>query len=133
MMAAYIEVQAAVRYWEDATVNGVEDVDGKLIPLRDGDLWVPVIRLADGVVMGWPAGVEADVHYKVCDQGEYWVLDADRKRVAKHASYYVPDDFLCHGDRGYGDYIILCIGSNGQIAGWRPPVEDPEDWAPVTT
>ena len=55
----YIEVSAEVRYWEDATVNGTEDSAGSLIPLRSGDLWRPVIRLSDGMVMDWPAGVEA--------------------------------------------------------------------------
>ena len=34
-----IEVNAGVRYWEDAIVNGVEDSEGDLIPCREGDLW----------------------------------------------------------------------------------------------
>lgn len=54
MNAIYIEVSAAVRYWEDATVNGQEDTDGKLMPLTQGSYWVPVIRLADGQIMNWP-------------------------------------------------------------------------------
>lgn len=120
MNPAYIAVSAEVRYWEDATINGQEDVDGTLVPLRQGDCWCPVIRLSDGVVMDWPEGVTADVHYKVCDQGEYWLLDESRQRVAKWGSYYVPDDFLC-GGKGYGDYIILKIDAGGVIKGWRPP------------
>lgn len=51
MQATYIEVSAGVRYWDDATVNGTTDTDGTLIPLRKGDNWEPVIRLADGMVM----------------------------------------------------------------------------------
>lgn len=104
--ATYIELSAGVRYWEDSTVNGAEDTNGTLTPLRKGDNWAPVIRLADGLVMDWPQGITADVHFKVCDQGEYWLQDADRKRVAKWAGYYVPDDFLCPGDNGYGDYSL---------------------------
>jgi hypothetical protein len=119
--AIYIEVCAGVRYWEDASVNGVEDTDGVLIPMRKGGTWTPVIRLADGAVMDWPQGMTADVHYKVCDQGEYWLLDDDLGRVAKWAGFYVPDDFLCHGDHGYGDYIIFKIGGDGLIEGWRAP------------
>ena len=42
MNATYIEVSAAVRYWEDATVNGTEDTDGALIPMREGHKWAPV-------------------------------------------------------------------------------------------
>lgn len=30
--ATHIEVESAVRYWEDATVNGMEDSDGSRIP-----------------------------------------------------------------------------------------------------
>lgn len=126
--AAYIEVKAEVRYWEDAKVNGEQDDAGDLIPLRTGVDWRPVIRLADGVIQEWPSGTTADVHYKVCDQGEYWLLDAGRKRIAKWGGYYVPDEFLCHGDRGYGDYIIMCIGEGGGVVGWTPPAVDSSEW-----
>lgn len=97
----FLEVQAGVRYWEDATVNGEEDEDGSRIPCRRGDCWCPVIRLADGVVLDWPTGTVADVHYKVCDAGEYRLLDADRNRVAARDGY-VPD-LLCPRKPGYGD------------------------------
>ena len=120
-MSHYIEVSAAVRYWDDATVNGVADEGGDLIPHKQGSYWVPVIRLADGVVMGWPAGTTADIHYKVCDAGEYWLLDEDRKRMAQWSGFYVPDDFLCPVGNGYGDYIILKVGADGAIEGWRTP------------
>lgn len=128
----FIEVRAEVRYWEDATVNGVKDNDGALVPLRDGDLWAPVIRLSDGAVMDWPEGTEADIHYKVCDAGEYWLQDEARKRIAKWGDHYVPDAFLCHGSDGYGDYIIFRVGKDGRIAGWRSPAVDPSEWKPVT-
>ena len=49
----YIEVNAGVRYWEDATLNGEEDAEGK-IPLRKGDDWCPIIELATGRVPEWP-------------------------------------------------------------------------------
>ena len=129
MNAIYIEVSAAVRYWEDATVNGQEDTDGKLIPLTQGSYWVPVIRLADGQIMNWPKGTTADVHYKVCDQGEYW-LSIDGRRIAKWAGHYVPNDFLCHGEdaQGFGDYIILEVGSDGIIAGYRRPTIGADQW-----
>lgn len=119
--ASYVEVSANVRYWEDASINGEEDTDGRLIPFRSGNNWTPVIRLLDGMVMDWPAGTVADIHFKVCDAGEYWLQDADRKRVAKWTGFYVPDDFLCHGDNGYGDYIIFKIGADGLIEKWETP------------
>lgn len=120
--ANYIEVSANVRYWEDASINGEEDTDGRLIPFRSGNNWTPVIRLLDGMVMDWPAGTVADIHFKVCDAGEYWLQDADHRRVAKWAGFYVPDDFLCHGSgTGYGDYIIFKIGDDGLIEKWKTP------------
>lgn len=128
MKAIYLEVSANVRYWEDANVNGVDDVEGKLIPMRDEDLWRPTIRLSDGMVMGWPEGTVADVHYKVCDEGEYWLLDENHKRIAKYESAYVPDDFLCVGERGYGDYIILKINERGFIDGWEKPCLQADEW-----
>lgn len=131
VVADYIEVQAEVRYWEDAAVNGNEDIQGDLIPFRKGDLWTPVIRLTDGAVMGWPIGMTASIHYKVCDQGEYWLLDADHQRIAKYRSHYVPDNILCQGERGYCDYIILDIGEDGVVVGWTKPPLDGFEWDAV--
>lgn len=130
--ARYIEVSAAVRYWEDADLNGSTDVEGK-IPLRRGDLWEPVIELATGRVMNWPEGTAADIHYKVCDQGEYWLLDEAENRIAKWRGYYVPNDFLCVGDNGYGGYIIFKVGTDGLIIGWKPPYVDEDEWEHATT
>lgn len=121
MNPVFIEVGADVRYWEDANVNGIEDTDGKLIPFRKGNSWEPVIRLEDGQVMNWPEGMTADIHYKICDAGEYWLQDEIGKRVAKWAGYYVPNDFLCHGDDGYGDYIIFNVGPDGKIINYLSP------------
>ena len=126
----FLEVSANVRYWEDAEVNGVTDEDGTLIPFRNGDSWVPTIRLRDGKVMGWPEGISTKVYYKVCDEGEYWLRSASR-RLFKYEDHYVPDSYLCHGDQGFGDYIILNIGPDGAIEGWQEPRFNPEYWEPV--
>ncbi len=122
MKPEYIEVSAGVRYWEGTYVNGAEDENGTLIPFRKGEMWCPIIRLSDGMVMDWPIGITANVHYKVCDDGEYWLLDADRKRIAKWGGYYVPDDFLCPSGTGYGDYIVFNVAADGLIEKWREPV-----------
>ena len=75
-------VSAEVRYWEDAEINGTGDTeDGTLIPLKVGNLWKPSIELETGRVLEWPQGTTADIHYKVCDQGEYWLEDAEGKRL----------------------------------------------------
>ena len=128
--AKYIKVRAGVRYWEDAKLNGVADTEGK-VPFRAGDYWLPIIDLESGQVLDWPAGMEARIHYKVCDDGEYWLLDDRRQRIAKWKSDYVPNGVLCVGESGFGDYIIFSITADGRIQGWKPPVLSPEDWLPI--
>lgn len=125
--ATRIEVEAEVRYWEDATVNGEEDIVGALIPGRDGDLWRVAIDLAAGRIIDWPAGITADIHYKVCDQGQYWLTDESGQRIAKYRSDYVPDA-LCHGAKGYGDYIIMKVDTAGFIADYQRPLLEPSQW-----
>jgi hypothetical protein len=129
--AAFIEVEAEVRYWKDAKVNGIVDDDGSRIPGREGDVWKIRIDLLDGIVVGWPEGVEADVFYKVCDQGDYWLADHGGTRIAKWRGSYVPDAFLCHGEDGFGDYIILSVAVGGGIEGYRTPPIEPAQWQPI--
>lgn len=125
--AAYIAVQAQVRYWDDAIINGEEDERGDKTPFRNGDLWEPVIRISDGLVLNWPEGMEASFHFKVCDTGTYFLLADDQQTVVSSILQdYVPDG-LCHGDRGFGDYIIFNVGSDGMISDYRPDI-NPDDW-----
>jgi len=128
MTRTHIIVEAGVRYWEDATVNGKEDTDGTLIPFRRGDYWHPIIELRTGKVVDWPQGMTADIHYKVCDDGEYWLGDASGKKSAKWTGHYVPNAFLCVGDNGYGDYIILKISGDGSIVEWKQPAIVAAEW-----
>jgi hypothetical protein len=126
--ANMLYVEAEVRYWEDASVNEVEDTAGDLIPLRDGLLWKPTINLENGEILEWPKGTTASIHYKVCDQGEYWLLDSDGNKKYKWNGYYVPDDLLCVGESGYGDYIIFNVGADGLIKGWKRPSPNESGW-----
>lgn len=128
MKAAYLRIEAFVRYWEDASVDGEPDDRGTRIPFRTGALWCPRIRLADGVVMDWLPGMTAQIHYKVCDEGQYWLQDPEGNDIAKWGGCYVPDRFLCHGQRGYGDYIIMDIGPSGSIIDYVAPTIDMDDW-----
>ena len=129
--ATHIEVEAEVRYWEDASVNGVEDQRGDLVPGREGEMWHVRIDLAAGRIEKWPTGTEARIHYKVCDQGEYWLTTPDGTRVAKWKGHYVPGAFLCHGDSGYGDYIILRVSKDGAIEGYRRPPIKADEWTAI--
>lgn len=113
----FLQAECGVRYWEDGTVNGVEDEDGSLIPFRDGDAWKPLIDIDAGRVEGWPGGTTAELHYKVCDDGRYTLLDADRKPIMIRDSY-VPS-IMCPEGGGSGDYVIMKIGPDGAINNWR--------------
>lgn len=128
----YLRARCGVRYWEDAIVNGEEDTDGSRIPCRKGTAadndrlgggdWCPTIDLETGKIEGWPEGTTARLHYKVCDDGDYALLDADRN-VVKAIDGYVPD-IMCPGDASYGDYVIMTIGADGVIANWRVDLSD---------
>lgn len=114
-------VEAHVRYWEDATINGAADEDGTLTPCRKGELWCPEIDIDSGIIINWTKGVTADIHFKVCDAGSYYLKDAEGRVVLTRDNDYVPNN-LIPGE--YGDYIIMTIDENGKIAEWEPSLED---------
>jgi len=118
----FIKVDAGVRYWEDATVNGVEDETGELIPFKDGDRWKPVIDIENGKIIGWPAGTVAKIHYKVCDDGVYTIEDINGVDIVV-SDGYVPAS-LAPSEDGYGDYIIMNIDGEGNIEDWEFKLND---------
>ena len=114
--AKFLKVNAKIRYWEDANVNSVEDVHGT-IPFRKGAYWCPLIDIDNGMVVGWPGGISANIHYEVCDDGEYVLLDEDLNDIIKLEGYVPsimrPEVF------GYEDYIIMNIDKLGFINKWN--------------
>ena len=118
----YLQVKAGVRYYEDAEINGFEDKDGTLVPCKIGELWSPLIDIDNGTILNWKPGTIAKIHYKVCDDGEYQLLD-NEKNMVKSIEGYVPR-IMCPEENGYGDYIIMNIDGNGKIAKWTPIIND---------
>jgi len=116
-----LEVKAGVRYWEDAEVSGVDGDKGYLIPCRKDDYWYPVIDFDNGIILNWTKGLTAKVHYKVVDNGSYYLKDENGEVVLKIEDNYVPS-CLCPKEEGYGDYIIMDIDENGVIADWEPTI-----------
>lgn len=116
-----VEVKAHVRYWEDATINGVADEEGTLTPCRQGDCWCPIIDIDTGIIINWTKGVTADVHFKVCDAGSYFLKDAEGNIVLSRENDYVPNELI---PGSYGDYIEMQIDENGKIADWTPSLDD---------
>lgn len=107
------------RYWEDASVNGVEeDNDAPKMPFIYGDRWTIMVDLDTGTIKGWPKGTTAKTHYKVCDDGLYKLVNSNGNAIASKDGY-VPS-MLCPNTNGYGDYVILKIDEDGHIEGWSP-------------
>ena len=130
----YICANVGPRYWEDGDVNGEGDIsydeqeEGATprmpLAIENPDArhkdekyrWEIKIDVETGNVVGWPNGIKGDIHYKVCDDGTYWLEDADGNKIHEIDSY-VPEFFdFC--DDSYGDYIIMTIDENGHIEEW---------------
>ncbi|MFA7407646.1 MAG: hypothetical protein WCY93_07390 [Anaerolineaceae bacterium] len=115
----YLRASVDPRYWEDGEVNGVPDDENypKMPFVSDQRTeWNITIDLETGVIIGWPRGTTAKVHYEVCDAGRYDLLDADVNLIHSHYGY-VPR-IMCPSENGYGDYVIMNIDENGQILNW---------------
>ncbi len=114
----YLIADVQPRYWEDASVNGVEDTkNGDNIPCKNGENWLLEIDIETGIIKNWEQGKTANVHYKVCDAGEYFLKDECHNTISQRDEY-VPK-MLCPAEDGYGDYIIMDIDENGKIDKWR--------------
>jgi hypothetical protein len=107
-----------VRSWADAIINGRKDVNGELIPCRKDDCWCPEIDLETGTIINWTQGKRAEIYFKVCDEGSYYLKDSDGNIVVASEDNYVPD-MMCPNEKGYGDYIIMTIDNNGIIQNWK--------------
>lgn len=118
----FIQVNAGVRYWEDASVNSKEDTNGVLIPFKVDDRWKPIIEINTGIIKDWPIGTTANIHYKICDDGIYQLIDVNGDIVLEKDGY-VPG-IMCPEENGYGDYIIMNIDVNGSIKDWVPDISD---------
>lgn len=116
-MIEKLQAEIRVRYWEDASVNGAEDEDGNLIPCRDGDTWNPIIDFESGKILNWEDGKTAEIHYKVCDEGVYRLVD-EKGNVVKEKEGYVPSIMYPEGD-GFGDYVIMKVNCDGTICNWK--------------
>jgi len=118
-----LHVEAGVRYWEDTEINGEADTEnGDNVPCKEGELWKPIIDLETGKILNWEHGKKAEVHYKVCDAGSYFLKDAEGETVLSIEDNYVPK-ILCPKENGYGDYIIMDIDETGQIANWKQTLD----------
>ena len=118
----FLQVSAGVRYWDDGTINGECRADGFDTPCKDGDRWKPIIKIETGEIVNWDKGNKAEMHYKVCDDGLYTLID-DKGEMVKAIDGYVPS-LMCPKENGYGDYIIMDIDEDGMIQDWKCDLSD---------
>ena len=136
----YFCVDAVPRYWEDADINGEEDISWDeqcegaqprmpLAVLNDDPRAhkdekykiVFKIDLETGEIPEWPKGNKAAIHYKVCDQGKYWLETEDGERVHEIESY-CPHILEVGDSYPDGDYFIFNINEKGEIIQWPGPL-----------
>lgn len=132
----YLRIDVGPRYWEDAIVDGNEDISFEaqakgakpLMPFAvfcedtakrckaDSYRWQLDIDLKELKIVDWPIGITAKPFYKVCDDGTYYLLD-ENKNVLMEKNSYVPD-ILSYKEDGYGDYIDMKIDVYGNLVGF---------------
>lgn len=116
--AKYLKVNARVRYWEDSAINGKSDTEnGDSIPCKENESWKPIIDIDNGIIINWVKGNTANIHYKVCDAGDYKLTEENGNVIAEYNGY-VPN-ILCPKENGYSDYIIMDIDENGYVQKWN--------------
>lgn len=103
----FVKIEAAVRYEEEDIPND--------FPFRTGDVWNVLVDIETGIIVDWPQGRTADVHMKVCDEGSYYLLDAEKNIIASIEQDYVPNGIV---PGSYGDYIEMTILEDGRIKEW---------------
>lgn len=129
----YLKIDVGPRYWEDSEINGVDDIswdeqsegmqprmpfatyNEEKAATHKGESyrWELTIDLTEGKILDWPVGLTAKIHYKICDDGTYYLMD-ENKNILIEKNCYVPD-ILAYQCDGWGDYIIMTIDENGKI------------------
>jgi hypothetical protein len=103
----FVKVALAVRYDEEDMPND--------FPLRSGDMWNATIEIDTGKILDWPAGKSGEFYMKVCDCGNYYLLDENKAVVASIEEDYVPNGVI-PGE--YGDYAEFKINESGIVKNW---------------
>jgi len=132
----YFCLDVLPRYWEDSDINGEEDIEWETqnkgtaprMPLsyRNSETrtnyqhewysWKIKVDIETGKILDWIEGTEANIYYKVCDAGTYWLETIDGEEVHKIDSY-VPKVIDFYGN-SYGVCLIFNINKDGYIKEW---------------
>ena len=134
----FLKIDIPVRYEDDDIPFGFpfmikqDDLDKekceRWIHYGDHDRWIATVDLDSHKLIGWPEGKKGEFYTKVCDEGFYYLLDAEGNVIISIEQSYVPNK-LIPPDDGYGDYINIEIDETGVITNWYGhPQVDEKEW-----
>lgn len=108
----YLHLVVGVNYGEEDIPN---DIYG-----RNGDTLTWTIDIDANRIQGYSHPSPVSLYMKVCDNGSYYLLDAEERAVAEIESDYVPG-----GMGEYGDYLKFDIAPDGAVSGidWEDVLE----------
>lgn len=141
----YLACDIEPRYLDDSQINGEDDIDyddqyvhklDSRMPLMEKVAkiktnpwgnnsysieyhWLIIIDLDEGRILDWKKDTNANIRYKVCDQGRYSFLDGDlEKLIGSDDTMYVPS-LLDFNNDSFGDYLHFNINEDGYITEWN--------------
>lgn len=123
-----LHLKAYVRYWNDCDIIGVDKIVDEedilsgtkpsvpcAVSEERGWAWEPIIDVENGLITNWEKGVELVTNFKVCDECAFTYFEDMENKLSY--DNYVPD-FLSINGKGYGDYIMITVDSDGYIKNW---------------
>lgn len=103
----YLKMRLPVKYEEEEMPYD--------FPGRSRDMWECLIDVDRGVIIGWTATEDVDLHLTVKDEGHYQLLDPKREVLGEVCQDYVPHGVV---PGKYGDVVCLEIDASGKVKNW---------------
>lgn len=116
--------------FDDGIMTELETDEGFIPPMLNSEIQRLefVVDMKDGRLLDWnEANGYLRMWAKVCDNGTYTLLDADKKPICQICGY-VPFKLIPPFEDGAGDYIELAINADGTIKDW-PKIPDLSEFA----
>lgn len=118
-IATHIVINVPILFRDDELPNG------EVLPGEKDGRWHARINLDTGVIEGWPAGKEMDLHITARDAGSYSLVDAAGATILELDEEYVPNGIIPGFNAG--DTLELKIDGTGKVTNW-PRTLDASDF-----
>ena len=105
--------------FDDGVMNELERDENFRPPMLDDStlLLVFMIDMKERRMVNWDYGEYLRVWAKVCDSGTYSLYDENYSPLWQIKGY-VPNKLVPPHEHGWGDYLELCISSDGKVLNW---------------